>query len=83
MADAAIAGGGLGAAPGWGMRLFRAAAEAYANEGERRLLWLPVFFGAGIGVYFALTVEPPLWLGLGATIAAGGMTVALHRRPLP
>ena len=83
MADAAIADGGLGAAPGWGMRLFRAAAEAYASEGERRLLWLPVFFGAGIGVYFALTVEPPLWLGLGATIAAGGLTFALHRHPLP
>jgi competence protein ComEC len=45
-------------------------------------LWLPVFFGAGIGVYFALTVEPPLWLGLGATIAAGGLTFGLHRRPL-
>ena len=50
MADAAIAGGWLGAAPSWGRRLFRAAAEAYANEGERRLPWLPVFFGAGIGV---------------------------------
>jgi competence protein ComEC len=83
MADAAIAGGGLGAALGWGMRSFQAAAEAYAAEGERRLLWLPVFFGAGIGVYFVLTVEPPLWLGLGATIAAGGLTFALHRRPLP
>ena len=35
-----------------------------AAEGERRLLWLPVFFGAGIGVYFALTVEPPLWPGI-------------------
>ena len=56
----------------WGARLFRAAADAYAAEGERRLLWLPVFFGAGIGVYFSLTFEPPLWLGFGAAILAAG-----------
>jgi competence protein ComEC len=82
MADAAIAGGGLGAAPGWGARLLRAAAQSYAAEGERRLLWMPVFFGAGIGVYFALSIEPPLWLGSVATVAAGGAAFALHRRPL-
>lgn len=64
MADAAIAGGGFGATSGWGVRLFRAIGESYAAEGERRLLWLPVFFGAGIGVYFSLTFEPPLWAGL-------------------
>ena len=33
-------------------------------EGERRAHWLPVFLGAGIATYFALTVEPPWWLGL-------------------
>ena len=82
MADAAVAGGGLRAASGWGTRLFRAAAEAYDAEGERRLLWLPVFFGAGIGVYFSLTFEPPLWLGFGTTVAAGAVSFALHRRPL-
>ncbi|MGH7030542.1 MAG: DUF4131 domain-containing protein, partial [Stellaceae bacterium] len=82
MADAAIAGGGLGAASGWAARLFKAAAAAYAAEGERRLLWLPVFFGAGIGVYFWLSSEPPLWLGAGATILAGAAAFALHRHPL-
>jgi competence protein ComEC len=82
MADAAISAGGLGAAPGWGARLLKGAGEAYAAEGERRLLWLPVFFGAGIGVYFSLTFEPPLWLGVGAAILALGLTFALHRRPL-
>ncbi len=87
MADAAISAGRLGAAsdlggPGWGARLFRATKEAYAAEGERRLLWLPVFFGAGIGVYFSLTFEPPLWLGIGGTILSLGLAFALHRRPL-
>ncbi len=82
MADAAIAGDGLGEASGWGARLFRIVGDSYAAEGERRLLWLPVFFGAGIGVYFSLSFEPPLWLGFGATVAAGAATFALHRHPL-
>jgi competence protein ComEC len=82
MADAAIAGSRLGAAAGWSGRLFEAVAEYYAAEGERRLLWLPVCFGAGIGVYFTLTVEPPLWLGCGAAIAAGGAAFSLHKHPL-
>jgi competence protein ComEC len=62
--------------------MLRAVADTYAAEGERRLLWLPVFFGAGIGVYFSLTFEPPLWLGFGATVAAGAASFLLHRRPL-
>ena len=82
MADAAISVGGLGAASGWGVRILKGAAKAYAAEGERRLLWLPVFFGAGIGVYFSLTFEPPLWLGIGVTIFLGSLTFALHRHPL-
>jgi competence protein ComEC len=32
-------------------------------EREGWLLWLPVGLGAGIAGYFALPVEPPLWLG--------------------
>lgn len=79
MAYAAIAGGGLGAASQWGARFVKAVGEYYAAEGERRLLWLPVCFGAGIAVYFALTFEPPLWLGFGATVVAGSAAFALHR----
>ena len=82
MADAAIAGGGLGAASAWGARQFKTVAEYYAAEGERRLLWLPVCFGGGIGVYFALTFEPPLWLGFGAALAAGVGAVLLQKHPL-
>ncbi len=47
MADLAVAGGRLGAAPGWGARLRVGLRDALAAEGERRLLWLPVAFGAG------------------------------------
>jgi competence protein ComEC len=82
MADAAVAGDGFGAAAGWGARLLKTFGAYYAAEGERRLLWLLVFFGAGIAVYFSLTFEPPLWLGFCATCAAGGATFALHKRPL-
>jgi competence protein ComEC len=32
-------------------------------ERERWLLWLPVGLGVGIAAYFALPLEPPLWLG--------------------
>jgi competence protein ComEC len=32
-------------------------------ERERWFLWLPVALGAGIAAYFALPVEPPVWLG--------------------
>ncbi|MCA1908808.1 MAG: ComEC family competence protein [Magnetospirillum sp.] len=42
-------------------------------ERERWPLWLPVFLGLGIAVYFALPVEPVSWLGaafLAATVAA-------------
>jgi len=37
---------------------------ALSAEQDRWFLWLPVFLGTGIGIYFSLTVEPPLWLGL-------------------
>ncbi|MBF0248410.1 MAG: ComEC/Rec2 family competence protein, partial [Alphaproteobacteria bacterium] len=39
---------------------------------ERWPLWLPVMLGVGIGVYFALRFEPPLWSGwVGAAVFAG------------
>jgi competence protein ComEC len=46
-------------------------ADALAAEGDRRILWLPVFFGSGIALYFALTVEPPVWLGPAMALAGG------------
>ena len=59
----------------------RALAEALSAEGERRVHWLPVFLGAGIAAYFALTVEPPWWVGLAATLASVAVAAALRRVP--
>ena len=81
MADAAVAGGRLRPVAEWRTWLSGALADRLAAEGERRLLWLPVFFGAGIGVYFALKVEPPLWPGIATAIAGIGLVFALRRHP--
>src|SRR5271165_2118750 len=81
MADTAVAGERVGFVPAWGARILAALTDRLAAEGERRLLWLSVFFGAGIGVYFVLRVEPPLWPGVAAAIAGAGLSFALRRRP--
>jgi competence protein ComEC len=59
----------------------RRLAEALAAEGDRRILWFPVFFGGGIALYFALTAEPPLWLGPAIATAAGLAAWLLRRHP--
>jgi competence protein ComEC len=51
--------------------------SALSAERDRWFLWLPVCLGAGIGIYFSLTVEPPLWLALAlGTIAILGVAAA-------
>src|SRR5260370_35955480 len=64
--------------PGEALRWFAANLVA---ERERWALWVPVFVGAGIGIYFWLTVEPPLWLG--AFSAAAAMAAAGAAGPSP
>ena len=81
MADTALAGERVGFVPAWAARIVAVLCDRLAAEGERRLLWLPVFFGAGIGVYFGLKVEPPLWPGVVAAIAGAGSSLALRRHP--
>jgi competence protein ComEC len=83
MADLAIAGDGVRApsAGGAGLRLFAALAAAFAAEQERRVLWLPVLFGTGIALYFALTVEPPAGLGLAGALLGAVVAAVLRRRP--
>jgi competence protein ComEC len=54
------------AVAGWLVRELQA-------ERERWPLWLPVGLGLGIAIYFALPMEPPLWvgaLGLGTALVA-------------
>ena len=81
MADAAVAGGQLGPITQWRARLVGGLADRLSAERERRLLWLPVFFGIGIGIYFDLKVEPPLWPGIAVTVAGIGALFSLRRHP--
>ena len=53
-----------------------------AGERERWALWLPVCLGLGVALYFALAVEPPLWLGAAGVAVAAVLGVAGRRRPL-
>ncbi len=55
--------------------LFQLSASFLA-ERERWSLWLPVFLGAGIGIYFSLPMEPPALLGALITLAALGLGLA-------
>lgn len=53
-----------------------------AAEQGRFALWLPVFLGAGVLLYFTLRLEPPAWVG--ATIAVPAVVGGgLVRRWLP
>lgn len=53
---------GSGLATAWRAFLPSPANDLEADR-ERWILWLPVAFGGGIGTYFALPHEPPLWVG--------------------
>ena len=53
MADAAIAGGRLGSVAEWRDRLCGTLADRLVAEGERRLLWLPVFSAPGSAFTFS------------------------------
>ena len=80
-ADLAERGGRTGSAL-WRWRPLAYLAAALAAEGDRRILWLPVFFATGIALYFTPTVEPPWWLGLAATAAALIPAILFRRRPV-
>jgi competence protein ComEC len=56
-------------------------AEARAQLG-RAFLWSPAAFGGGCAVYFALKLEPPLWLGLLAAAVGLGVWFAVRRAHL-
>ena len=81
MADAALAGEQTDTLPIWCGGLLHGLAERLAAEGERCLLWLPVFLGAGIGIHFVPKVEPPLWPGFAAAVAGAGAAWGAHRHP--
>ena len=47
---------------------------------ERWPLWLPVLLGCGIGLYFALPLEPPLWMGWSVFAILGLLAWTLRDR---
>ncbi|MBV9967182.1 MAG: ComEC/Rec2 family competence protein [Alphaproteobacteria bacterium] len=65
----------------WRWRPLAYLAAALAAEGDRGILWLPVFFATGIALYFTPTIEPPWWLGLAATSVAIVAALLFRRRP--
>lgn len=50
----------------------------FLAERERWMLWLPVVLGSGIGCYFLLKTEPPLWIG-GVGLCFAAMLGVLFR----
>ncbi len=55
---------------------------ALEEERGRWFLWLPAFFGAGIGLYFAWPNEPPLLLVLASVIIASAIRIFFRLTPL-
>ncbi len=45
----------------------------FAAERERFILWVPVLLGTGIGIYFGLLQEPPIWSGALVAVIFGCM----------
>ncbi len=64
--------------PAWLEAVAEAMAAWIAAERGRFALWLPVFMAAGVAGYFALTFEPPWWigpLGFAAALALGRLAM--------
>jgi len=62
----------------------RGALEAFVEaERERFVLWAPVFYGIGIGVYFALPWEPQGWICAAGALAAIGLAWLSRRTAVP
>lgn len=55
--------------------------ENLLQERARWIPWVPVLFGIGIGVFFALPKEPSLWWGLGLAETLIFLALIFRRRP--
>jgi competence protein ComEC len=75
-------GRGRAAGPPAAARLLAALARQLEAEQERWFLWLPVLFGAGIALYFALPSEPHTLVALMPALAALGLHLAGPRAGL-
>ena len=56
-------------------------ARLVEDESDRWFLWVPVFFGAGIGLYFALSVEPAFYTVITMLCLTLSLTLATRRIP--
>ncbi len=54
--------------------------ETLVAERERLALWLPVAFGAGIGIYFSLAQEPAAWIAPAVAALSLAGAVGLRQR---
>jgi hypothetical protein len=63
------------------MRLQEYFFHAFFKDMERWPLWCPVFLGSGIGVYFSLPFEPPLWTAL-SPLLLGSSAILLRKKLL-
>lgn len=68
--------------PAFWQRSGAAVESVFAQQGERLVLWIPVAMAVGIGWYFALIQEPPLWLGIILTLALALGTRLAWRLPV-
>src|ERR1700749_2446783 len=59
----------------WPLAMLRACRDHALTERERWPLWLPVGFGTGIGIYFALPIEPSIMIG--AAVGLAGLACAI------
>lgn len=62
-------------------RLLTMLADAAAADRDRWVLWCPVGVGAGIATYFALSAEPPGWIGPAVVAALLPLLALAIRRP--
>lgn len=63
--------GGQEGAPSSLLAPFARLRDALETEREHWFVFQPLFFGLGIGTYFALPVEPPLWAVIATVVLAG------------
>lgn len=52
--------------------------EFTTQEKDRFFLWIPVFIGVGIALYFGITKQPPLWFSVTAPLISGVTTYYLR-----
>src|SRR4029079_18834138 len=59
--------------------VFGALSDAIAHERPRRFIWVPVWFGSGIGGYFALVAEPSGMMAAALVVAAFALLMSIGR----